>query len=194
MIKAYIVVNVSKPKQIRRQLARSFTRRMLELLQSYYAATDFTDTYTAPSHKITLLAIKTIDGSNRAPRSTMATQSGGGDDRFGIVVGDGVAAVTWDDYNLVRKIPHSATGLSYGPSSLTAIIDEPNGGSFRIIRTFTNNSSSNISITEVGLIVRFHSDAGVNTFALIARDQLSTPVVIAPGGTATFRYIIRVVM
>lgn len=105
----------------------------------------------------------------------------------GIVVGTGTTAVTLTDYNIQTAIVHG-TGdgqLSYGgvtfDSSLTT------SGStlyFNISRTFTNNSGSNITINEVGLIT-----ASTNKFLL---DRTLSTNTINNGNSSTCTYKISI--
>jgi hypothetical protein len=191
-VKAYWVINVNRPKQLRRQLSRSFVRRFLELLLGLgaYPVSMGTGAFMYSS-----APVQTLDTSNTL--RTLLTFFGalapqGSVD--GIQIGNGTAPVTWNDYKLASPIPHSPSGVVYGAMSYSNIVDEPAGGSFRLIRAFTNNGATAITITEVGLAARAVASGVGFVQILLARDLLSTPVIIAPGATATIRYIIRVTM
>ena len=115
--------------------------------------------------------------------------AGAGDDTFGIVVGTGDTPVTADDYNLASKIAHGtdAGQLSYNESVLydpvvtgTAVRQE-----FR--RQFTNNSGADITVKEIGLIVKTNYD---NYLVMIIRDVI-TPLTIPDGGKSMIRYYIK---
>jgi len=188
-MKAYWVINVNKPRQLRRQLSRSFVRRFLELLSGLA---------TYPTGGVSPFAFapeRILDTSNTLRLFAVtfgALAPQGSTD--GIQVGNGTTPVLWNNFKLASPIQHSNTGLSYGAMSHTNIVNEPNGGSFRLIRSFTNNSSSNITITEVGLTARVVTEGSVYVQVLLARDLLTTPIVVSPGATMTVRYIIRVIM
>jgi hypothetical protein len=195
-IKAYLVINVNRPRQLKRQLSRSFVRNLLALLGGWFSAGGFYITNNQPISDGYEPVRLTDSRQSVAYRSIIIANAPAGNDTFGIVVGSGSAPVGWSDYNLASKTPHSSTGLAYGSSTYTGITDEPNGGLFRIVRTFTNNGATPVTITEVGLVLGIHSTNPLLYPApvLIARDLLSTPVTIAPNATATIRYIIRVIM
>ncbi|RLG80404.1 MAG: hypothetical protein DRO40_11225 [Thermoprotei archaeon] len=114
--------------------------------------------------------------------------AGAGDDSHGLMVGNGSKAFEVDDYSLDSKIPHgsNANQLVYGETTVENVVDDGSKLYFRIIRTFSNNSGSSITVTEVGLAV-----AGADNKPLIARDVLDSPVTVPNGGTLTVRYIIQ---
>jgi len=118
----------------------------------------------------------------------LRADAGAGDTNKGILVGSGTKEFDVNDYSLESKIPHG-TGpgqLSYGPVSIEGLFDDGAKLYFRIIRTFTNNSGSSITVAEVGLAVN-----GYGEYPLIARDLLPSPVSVPDGSTLTVRYIIQ---
>jgi len=123
--------------------------------------------------------------SNKA----MAVDAGTGNDTYGIVVGTGTTSPTVDDVNLVSKIANgTATGqLSYGSTTVEYVTTTATQSQFRIIRTFTNNSGANITVNEIGIIVRW-TDIGGTRYGLIIRDVI-TSTTIPAGSTLTVRYI-----
>jgi uncharacterized membrane protein YczE len=72
----------------------------------------------------------------------------------------------------------------------------PPDTTFRVIRTFTNNTSSPITVYEIGLAIANAYNIGGTTiytyYFLIARDVLSSPQTIPAGATLTVRYIFKV--
>jgi len=115
--------------------------------------------------------------------------AGEGDDTFGIVVGTGNTPVTADDYNLESKIAHGtdAGQLSYNETILygpfvtgTAVVQV-----FR--RQFTNNSGTDITVNEIGLIVKTSGD---NYLVMIIRDVINS-LTIPDGGKCMIRYYIK---
>jgi len=110
-------------------------------------------------------------------------------DKYGVVVGTGSTAVTRDDYKLESQVPDGfADGqLVHGKTTVEDVNGDPPSSVFRIIRTFTNEGSSTISIYEIGLIVKAQ-----NKYVLIARDVLDTAQDVPAGATLTVRYIFKV--
>jgi hypothetical protein len=109
-----------------------------------------------------------------------------GSSAYGIVVGTSDTPVTRDDYRLGSQISHgTGTGqLTYGAVSIDAPITYGTGYLIRIIRVFTNNSSADVTVKEIGLYSYW---AGSYYFCII-RDVLSTPVTIPSGYSWTVRY------
>jgi len=110
-------------------------------------------------------------------------------DEYGVVVGTGSTAVTRDDYKLESQVPDGfADGqLVHGKTTVEDVNGDPPSSVFRIIRTFTNEGSTTISIYEIGLIVKAQ-----NKYVLIARDVLDTAQDVPAGATLTVRYIFKV--
>jgi hypothetical protein len=123
-----------------------------------------------------------------------------GNDAYGIQVGTGTGAVTRDDYQLVYKILNGTGSgqLSYGAMTVEDTDGTPPDTVFRLIRTFTNNTSSSITVYEIGLVIANvyvpwgSSFSPTTSYFLIARDLLSTPQTIPAGATLTVRYIFKV--
>ena len=108
--------------------------------------------------------------------------AGEGDDTFGIVVGTGDTPVTADDYNLESKIAHGtgAGQLSYGAVTLyDPVVVDANKVKQQIIRSFTNNSGADITVKEIGLIVKTSHD---NYLVMVIRDII-TATTVPDGGT-----------
>lgn len=121
-----------------------------------------------------------------------------GDDSYGIIVGSGNVPVTPDDYKLASKITHG-TGLGqllYGDTFFDPVSVVNNVSSFRVTRTFTNNSGSSVTVQELGIVAwNYWKDAhGVHQSAkfLILRDVLASPVSVPDGATLTVRYTFQV--
>jgi hypothetical protein len=75
----------------------------------------------------------------------------------------------------------------YGASTLEACDGTPPDTQFRVIRTFTNDYSSSLTVNEIGMAI---SANYYGYYFLIARD-LATQAVPA-GATLTVRYILKV--
>ena len=114
-------------------------------------------------------------------------------DKYGILVGTGTAPVTKDDYDLNSQIPDGfADGqMVHGKTTVEDVNGDPPSSVFRIIRTFTNEGSSTITVYEIGLVARVNENSTVK-YVLIARDVLDTPQDVPAGATLTVRYIFKV--
>lgn len=117
-----------------------------------------------------------------------------GDENEGIVVGSSDVAVQYDDYALGSKIAHGtgAGQLVYNAQSLENL--QYSGGviSFRVTRTFTNNSGSSVDVKEIGMYMRQLDNTGTARNICVARDVLASPQSVPDGATLTVRYTISV--
>jgi hypothetical protein len=130
----------------------------------------------------------------------MCANAPSGNDAYGILVGTSASPVNRDQYQLGGKIAHgSGSGqLSYGAMTVEDTDGTPPDTVFRLIRTFTNNTTDPITVYEIGLtIANCHQPAATSfnptiSYFLIARDVLSSPQTIPAGATLTVRYIFKV--
>ena len=110
-----------------------------------------------------------------------------GDDSYGIVVGTSTDSVSSDDFNLHGKISHGTGSgqLSYGATSTyndVSGLRQDRG----LQRSFDNNSGANITINEIGMVMKI-SDGTEVANVLIARDVISATTV-PNGGRVTVKY------
>jgi len=117
--------------------------------------------------------------------------AGEGDDTFGIVVGTGNTPVTADDYNLASKIAHGtdAGQLSYGAVTLDDPVIIDNTVKQQIMRSFTNNSGADITVNEIGLIVKINYR---NYLVMVIRDVI-TPKTVPAGGSLDIGIVLKTV-
>lgn len=125
----------------------------------------------------------------------MAAQAPTATDAFGIQIGRSTTPVTRDDFMLQNKCTHG-TGTNqfwYGAITVEDVAGVAPSSTFRIIRTFTNNSGfSIVDVNELGLVI-LNWYGGVGTFYfLIARDVFGSPITVPNGSTMTVRYIFSV--
>ena len=110
-----------------------------------------------------------------------------GNDSYGIVVGSGSTAVDLGDFDLASKIPHGTGSgqLSYGDTSK---YEEISGTTVSegVQRSFDNNSGADITINEIGLVVKIY-DGSSEHYVLIMRDVISATTV-PNGGRVTVKY------
>jgi len=135
---------------------------------------------------------KDINGTDRSNFADFARAMTGTD--RGIVVGSGTTPVTLEDFRLASPIPNG-TGvgqLVYGTLTVFAIDQSlSNIWKYRISRIFTNQSTGDVTIAEVGLVANVY-DADTLVGCLMARDVLPAPVTLAPNDATGFRYTIVV--
>jgi len=115
-----------------------------------------------------------------------------GEAAWGIVLGTSTAAVSITDYNLGATIPHGtgAGQLLYGSTDVTDIEIIGNMARFYITRLFTNDGGADITVNEIGLIVRVHD--GFPLYSVLIDRTLATFIVPA-GGSRNVIYELRVV-
>jgi hypothetical protein len=108
---------------------------------------------------------------------------------YGILVGTGATAVNRDQYALTTKIAHgNGSGqIMYKDSIVESCNGTPPATVWRVIRTFSNDFSTTITVNEIGLAIYHQS---IPCYIMIARD-LATQAVVA-GATLTVRYIFTV--
>jgi hypothetical protein len=136
----------------------------------------------------------TMNNQGLAPLCALAAQY---DDTYGIQVGAASTSVDRDQYQLSGKIPNgtSAGQLTYGSMTVEDTDGTPPDTIFRLIRPFTNNTTGDVTVWEIGLaIANVWASNSVPTKYnfLIARDVLSSPQTVPAGATLTVRYIFKV--
>lgn len=110
----------------------------------------------------------------------------------GIIVGSGTTPATEDDYCLENKI----SGLSGSVVSNITGFDTTGNNYYSILNiTLTNNSASDVTVSEVGRIVNMYSAGSKgstsvsNRYAfLLERTVLDVPVTIEAGSSALIEY------
>ncbi|MEM2857020.1 MAG: hypothetical protein QW416_07970 [Candidatus Nitrosocaldaceae archaeon] len=100
---------------------------------------------------------------------------------YGIIVGTGTTPVSFTDTKLMDPI--SGTLLYYGVTEVSDAIQYGSAYQLLIGRPFTNNSGSQVTITEIGIVTV--------DLALFVRDLLNPSVTIAPSEIVVFEYAIR---
>ena len=110
--------------------------------------------------------VKTYTGSNIRPL-----------DHISIVVGSGDVAPTYDDYKMGNPLDLSTVTQSYST----------NGGVMTFVKTFKNDSGSEVTVKEVGL---FGTPENYGCCVVLTRTVLSSPVTIANGETKTFTVVV----
>ncbi len=112
-----------------------------------------------------------------------------GDDSYGIVVGSGSTPVdVQNDYNLANKISNGTGSgqLQYGSTSMTDDMTQLPKMILEVKRTFINNSGDNVTVNEIGLVIKIND--GSNDYnVMIVRDVI-TATTVPNGGTLAVTY------
>ena len=117
-----------------------------------------------------------------------------GNATVGIVVGSGDTAVTPDDYTLASKINHGteAGQLLHEEQTVEAVQVSGNEVSFRVTRTFTNNSGGDVTGKELGMMLSITDQSGGGKRLLLLRDVLESAITVQDGKALTVRYTFKV--
>ena len=184
-VKAYLKIKVidenGKCTYYRRYRSRSFVANFLRQIFTNLSGQSVNNVNTSGGSYSTSSegAIGVADGSN--------------DSSYGILIGTGTSAPSIIDSNLSQVISNgSSVGqMQYGAVSVTGAVTNTstNTGYITVTRTFTNNSGSSITVSEVGLVA---SSVAFNQFYLIIHDLLPTPITVPNGSSLSISYEIQV--
>jgi len=108
----------------------------------------------------------------------------------GILVGTGTTAVTMIDNKLETLIgTGTSTGqLLYSKTQVSAMFLSLTEASFRISRSFGNQSGGGITVEEVGLPVRYSDEAGVLKNYLVERTLDTKPIADGENGLEAYTF------
>ena len=117
-----------------------------------------------------------------------------GDNNYGIQVGTGNNAESFEDYCLQSLVAHGnlAGQLSYAAGEVPAESYDAPSKTYTVqhVRFFNNNSGGDITISEVGLVSR--GDGGTYK-KMLSRDLLTPAVVVASTGLLRITYTFSLV-
>jgi len=187
-VKAYLKIKVidgnGKCTYYRRYRSRSFVANFLRTIFTNLSGQQINNVNTSGgSYSIDYNDVITvIDGSN--------------DDSYGILIGKGTSAPSIIDYNLSQVISNGAGvgQMQYGAVSVTGAVTNAstNSGYITVTRTFTNNSGSSITVSEVGLVAWSGNNFQTNQYYLILHDLLPSPITVPNGSSLSISYEIQV--
>ncbi|MEM2233820.1 MAG: hypothetical protein QXP81_09825 [Nitrososphaerota archaeon] len=144
-LRAYIMVTDEDGGVVVRKPANSLLRGFYDTLYAHMANVN-TSTIAEDGTSITIDPVRP---------GYFNFVSAPGETRQGIVVGTGTTPVSMTDFRLAAKIGHGtgAGQLIYGSTSVTSLeYLGINTFRFYVTRLFTNNSGSDITVNEVGLL------------------------------------------
>jgi hypothetical protein len=141
--------------------------------------------------------LDTGSGSRNIPYAATAKagtflygMAGSGISVAGIVVGLLNTPPTINDVALGTQIAHG-TGLNqllHNAQTQEAVVISAPTASFRVTRTFTNNSAAPITVYEIGWYWQVFDTGGTQRYFCFLHDLLASPQTIPIGATLTVRY------
>jgi len=188
-VKAYLKIKVidgnGKCTYYRRYRSRSFVANFLRVIFTNLSGQSINN-------------VNTSGGSYGISRfDSIAVNDGSNDSSFGILIGSGTSAPSIIDSNLSQVISNGAGvgQMQYGAVSVYSPVTNTstNSGYITVSRTFTNNSGSSITVSEVGLVAWSENETGqTSQFYLIIHDLLPSPITVPNGSSLSISYEIQV--
>ena len=181
------------------QRSHSWNRNAWNMLFSQFAAKDADDNGFAAGY----ISLKEPDGTvnfgdvpiymGRGYANSVDGLDNGyrgptGNDTWGIIVGSGTAAESFDGYAIQTKITNGTGGgqLSYVQAEENVDTYTPATKTWqqKVVRYFNNNSGGNVTVNEVALYPKscFPSGGSVGSPWCISRDKLATGVTVPNTG------------
>jgi len=124
---------------------------------------------------------------------SLGFHAGAGDASYGIIVGSGINAESFEDYALQTPIAHGtgAGQLSYAASNSPVRTWTPSTKTMKseLVRYFNNNSGGDINVNQVALVAKLQSIYK----GLMSRDKLVSTVTIPNTGQLKVTYTIELV-
>lgn len=164
--------------------ANSIVNAFIALLQAQFLA----GLGSTISVKDTGGTIRNIYNGNQS-YNAMHVNSPAGDTSYGIVVGSGTNAVNINNYQLQTLITNGTGSgqLQYGATVINSTFQIVGSDAyFSFSRTITNNSGTDITVNEIGLIVNQY----INSYKFLIDRTLYTMTVPNTGGK-TITYTIK---
>jgi hypothetical protein len=108
---------------------------------------------------------------------------------FGIQIGDDGTGETVTDTSLGNQL---TTNIAYGSVSVSTPSVAPPDATLDVTRTFTNNTGSDVTIREVGIVADHESAASGDEEFLCLRDTGSPLLTVGDGNNATVEYELQI--
>lgn len=102
----------------------------------------------------------------------------------GIVLGNGNAPVSFDDYKLSGDVLTTVSA----PSATPEITLDDNGFTATVTHTITNTGTEEITISEIGLMAKASNSSSAYRGVLVERTVLDNPIKIPAGGIGQVTY------
>jgi len=161
----------------------------------WYGTNSQQNTFELTAYSPNTFNTDTFSNNNFSGISSIAFWLTASSPYVGIVVGTGQNPKNPQDYTLASPVTSSSTGLTYGTLSMSSPTVSGNTSTLSMSRTFTNNGSSSITLTEAAIIVYCGASVTNPIFdAALAYDYISPSITLAPGQILTITYQIQVTM
>ncbi len=184
------------------QRSHSWVRNAYNIMMCQLASLDGDDS-TFEAGK---LSIKTIAGvirySDKPPGMSVAStcegtfrgfRAGAGVDDFGILVGSGTNAESFEDFALQTPIVEGTAAGELNHAAAEAM-NESYGAlvfSNELVRFFNNNSGGNVSINEVALAGGITAGGVAGQYVVYSRDKLASTVTVPDTGQLKVTYTVQ---
>ena len=130
-------------------------------------------------------------------QSQFLLNASAGTTTYGSVVGSGTNVEAITDYALQTLITHGTTSgkLQYSAVTFGAPTTDATTSYMTVTRIFTNGSSGNVSVNEIGLYSYFYNnDTSVGWYFCLVRDKLDSTIVLSAGQNMTLNYILKIII
>lgn len=160
------------------------------LTQAYYYSTNFGDGFVGLKTTGALLRSNFyLNDTNPRPTGYNAAQ---GVATYGILVGSGDTAFSFNDINLAAQILHGITAgrMTHQATNMPTISYDAGTKTYSIgiNRYFNNNSGGTVTVKEAALVSGFSESSYLGV--LIARDVLASPVAVVDAGQLLVTYTV----
>ena len=194
-LQPYIDITISEGdkivKKYRRRKCRSFVKQFAQMLL----------------HSMSLNTVASVTDTGNTSRTLVPPvysrqyqfhlSALSGDVTSGSVVGSGTNAEAITDYALQTLITHGTTSgkLQYSAVTFGAPTTDATTSYMTVTRIFTNGSSGNVSVNEIGLYSYFYNnDTSVGWYFCLVRDKLDSTIVLSSGQNMTLNYVLKIVI
>ena len=186
--------------QRHRQRSHSWTRNAYNCMFCDLAGKDASDTGLFEGGKLSIkdtsAAIKAGAWVPFIPYATGTSADGlgvgyratAGEDTYGILVGSGTNAESFENY--VLQTPIANATLAHVQSEAHSISYVVLTLKNTLVRYFNNNSGAGVDVNEVALVARGYAAAAGNKF-LVTRDKLASTVTVPNTGQLKVTYAIQ---
>ncbi|MBA7714383.1 hypothetical protein ES703_123405 [subsurface metagenome] len=133
-----------------------------------------------------------IKDSATVEGTTYGFRAGAAEDGWGILVGSGEDAESFEDHVLQTQLTNG-TGAGQITHILSEVMDKSYAGltwTNALVRYFNNNTGANRLINEVALVCKYYAFGATGIF-LMSRDKLASTVTIPDTGQLKVTYTIE---
>jgi len=165
--------------------SKSWVRNAHNILLVTYASIDLGTTYEAGATYIKRSDAGLLWCDGNIPNNPVGLI---GNANYGIVVGTGTSAESFEGYNLATPVSHGTTSgkLSYAAQNATILSYDAGTKTWTatFVRIFNNNSGGSITITETAMFYLQSTDR----YFMFCRDLLGSSVEVADTAQLTVTY------